>query len=55
MAPSAWNCCRDIRYAFGDDDVIRSSDLVAKLTADPAFRRILEDVRGLRFAVLREC
>jgi putative DNA primase/helicase len=26
---------RDIRYAFGDDDVIRSSDLVAKLTADP--------------------
>jgi len=26
---------RDIRSAFGDDDVIRSSDLVAKLTADP--------------------
>ncbi len=26
---------RDIRFAFGDDDVIRSSDLVAKLTADP--------------------
>jgi putative DNA primase/helicase len=25
----------DIRSAFGDDDVIRSSDLVAKLTADP--------------------
>ena len=25
---------RDIRSAFGDDDVIRSSDLVAKLTAD---------------------
>jgi putative DNA primase/helicase len=26
---------RDIRSALGDDDVIRSSDLVAKLTADP--------------------
>ncbi len=26
---------RDIRSTFGDDDVIRSSDLVAKLTADP--------------------
>jgi putative DNA primase/helicase len=26
---------RDIRSAFGPDDVIRSSDLVAKLTADP--------------------
>jgi hypothetical protein len=26
---------RDIRSAFGDDDVMRSSDLVAKLTADP--------------------
>ena len=26
---------RDIRSAFGYDDVIRSSDLVAKLTADP--------------------
>jgi hypothetical protein len=26
---------RDIRSAFGEDDVIRSSDLVAKLTADP--------------------
>jgi putative DNA primase/helicase len=26
---------RDIRSAFGNDDVIRSSDLVAKLTADP--------------------
>jgi putative DNA primase/helicase len=26
---------RDIRSAFGDADVIRSSDLVAKLTADP--------------------
>jgi putative DNA primase/helicase len=26
---------RDIRSVFGDDDVIRSSDLVAKLTADP--------------------
>ena len=26
---------RDIRSAFGDGDVIRSSDLVAKLTADP--------------------
>ena len=26
---------QDIRSAFGDDDVIRSSDLVAKLTADP--------------------
>jgi putative DNA primase/helicase len=26
---------RDIRFAFGDDDVIRSSDLVGKLTADP--------------------
>jgi hypothetical protein len=26
---------RDIRSAFGDDDVIRTSDLVAKLTADP--------------------
>jgi putative DNA primase/helicase len=26
---------RDIRSAFGDDNVIRSSDLVAKLTADP--------------------
>ena len=26
---------RDIRFAFGDDDVIRSSDLVAQLTADP--------------------
>jgi hypothetical protein len=25
---------RDIRSTFGDDDVIRSSDLVAKLTAD---------------------
>jgi hypothetical protein len=25
----------DIRAAFGDDDVIRSADLVAKLTADP--------------------
>ena len=26
---------RDIRSAFGDANVIRSSDLVAKLTADP--------------------
>jgi putative DNA primase/helicase len=26
---------RDIRSVFGDDDVIRSSDLVAKLTAEP--------------------
>jgi putative DNA primase/helicase len=26
---------RDIRSAFGDDDVVLSSDLVAKLTADP--------------------
>jgi Protein of unknown function (DUF3631) len=26
---------RDIRLAFGDDEVIRSTDLVAKLTADP--------------------
>src|SRR5204863_7341374 len=25
----------DIRVAFGDDEVIRSADLVAKLTADP--------------------
>jgi putative DNA primase/helicase len=26
---------KDIRLAFGDDEVIRSADLVAKLTADP--------------------
>jgi len=26
---------KDIRSAFGDDDVIRSADLMAKLTADP--------------------
>jgi uncharacterized protein DUF3631 len=26
---------KDIRAAFGDDDEIRSADLIAKLTADP--------------------
>jgi hypothetical protein len=36
---------RDIRSAFGDANVIRSSDLVAKLTADPE-RPLAEWKRG---------
>ena len=35
MAPFNVALLRDIRSAFGDDDEIRSVDLVNKLTADP--------------------
>ena len=34
--PISMELLRDIRSAYGDDDVIRSSDLVAKLTPDRA-------------------